>query len=114
MTPQARSLGMLCAVTVLAVAAAPSPAAEPTCDVKLAVQLTPDVPDPRSSSFLSSLVGDPGYQLIWRGHRDDQMTEELELMGPGPDYRCHAVIAAMRKDARVQSIRIYGNDGQTS
>ena len=114
MTPQAKGTRMLCAVTVLAMAAAASSAGEPTCDVKLAVQLTPDVPDPRSSSFLSSLVGDPGYQLIWRGHRDDQMTEELELMGPGPDYRCHAVVDAMRKDARVQSIQIRGIDGANS
>lgn len=105
---------LLSAIAVLAMAAVAVPAAEPTCDLKLAVQLTPDVPDARSSSFLSSLVGDPGYQLIWLGHRDDQMTEELELMGPGPGYRCDAVVAAMRKDARVQSIRIRGSDADSS
>ena len=42
------------------------------------------------------------------------MTEELELMGPGPGYRCDAVVAAMRKDARVQSIRIRGTDADNS
>jgi hypothetical protein len=105
---------LLGAIAVLAMGVGAVPAAEPTCDLKLAVRLTPDVPDPRASSFLSSLVGDPGYQLIWRGHRDDQMTEELELMGPGPDYRCDAVVAAMRKDARVQSIRIRGIEADNS
>ena len=114
MTPRANGPALLCAIAVLGMAAATSRAAGPTCDLKLAVQLTPDVPDPRASSFLSSLVGDPGYQLIWRGHRDDQMTEELELMGPGPDYRCQAVVDAMRKDARVQSIRIRATDGDNT
>ena len=114
MTPQASGPRMLCAIAVLAMAAVESRADEPTCDVRLAVRLTPDVPDPRSSSFLSSLVGDPAYRLIWRGHRDDQMTEELELMGPGPDYRCHSIVDSMRKDARVQSIRIRGIDADNS
>jgi hypothetical protein len=31
---------------------------------------------------------------------------EVELTGPGPDYRCENVIEAMRKDARVQSIEL--------
>jgi hypothetical protein len=109
MTSQIHSNAALFAAFVLAAASTPARSAEPVCDMRLAVQLTPDVPDPRAASFLSSLVGDPGYQLIWRGKRDDAMTE-LELTGPGPDYRCQAVVDAMRKDSRVQSILIHGKD----
>ena len=75
-----------------------------TCSRHLAVELTPDVPNPRDLAFLSSLLPMPGYVLAWRGQNDSAI--ELELTGPGPEDACRAVIAAMRKDGRVQSITV--------
>jgi hypothetical protein len=77
------------------------------CDKYLTVELTPDVPNPRDLTFLSSLLTIPGYQLVWRKQNDDNTTVELELTGPGPEDQCRAVIAAIRKDARVQSIHVH-------
>jgi hypothetical protein len=88
-------------LTTCAVAnAAPAP-----CDKHLSVELTPDVPNPRDLAFLSSLLTIPGYQLIWRQQVGDVI--ELELTGPGPADQCRAVIEAMRKDSRVQSIQVH-------
>jgi hypothetical protein len=80
-------------------------AAPPPCNKNLSVELTPDVPNPRDLAFLSSLLTTPGYQLIWRQQVGSVV--ELELTGPGPDDQCRAVIAAMRKDSRVQSIQVH-------
>lgn len=75
------------------------------CDKYLTVELTPDVPNPRDLAFLSSLLTVPGYQLVWRQQTDASI--ELELTGPGPEDQCRAVIAAMRKDARIRSIHAH-------
>jgi hypothetical protein len=83
-----------------AAAAPPQP-----CDKYLSVELTPDVPNSRDLSFLSSLLTVPGYQLVWRQQNGTLI--ELELTGPGPEDQCMAVIAAMRKDGRVQSIEVH-------
>jgi hypothetical protein len=53
---------------------------------------------------LSSLLTVPGYQLVWRQQNGTAI--EVELTGPGPEDQCAVVIAAMRKDGRVQSIHI--------
>jgi hypothetical protein len=74
------------------------------CDKYLTVELTPDVPNPRDLAFLSSLLTVPGYQLVWRQQNGTAI--EVELTGPGPEDQCGAVIAAMRKDGRVQSVHI--------
>src|ERR1700724_3902319 len=75
-----------------------------TCSRHLSVELTPDVPNPRDLAFLSSLLPMPGYVLAWRGQNGSAI--ELELTGPGPEDQCRAVVAAMRKDGRVQSITV--------
>ena len=76
------------------------------CALRLIVELTPDVPNVRSSSFLSSLLGDnPGYQLTLRHVIDDTHVDVL-LYGPGPKRNCRDVLDGMRKDARVQSIQV--------
>jgi len=78
------------------------------CDVRLAIALDPDVPNVSSEGFLSSLLNRHfNYRLELLG-RDDQDTSvvEVELTGPGPEYRCEDVIATMRRDARVQSIQV--------
>jgi hypothetical protein len=98
-----RIVGAILIATALAAgnAAAQVP---PTCHRHLSVELTPDVPNPRDLAFLSSLLTQPGFQLAWAGQNGSAV--QLELSGPGPDDQCRAVIAAMRKDTRVQSITV--------
>jgi hypothetical protein len=98
-----RILGALLVATAFAGGSAAADA-QTTCLRHLSVELTPDVPNPRDLAFLSSLLTQPGFQLIWRGQNDSAI--ELDLTGPGPDDQCRAVIAAMRKDGRVQSITV--------
>jgi hypothetical protein len=56
---------------------------ENVCDARLTVELSPSVP-----------------------RQDDSSIIEVDLSGPGPSYRCQNVIESMRKDARVESIRV--------
>jgi hypothetical protein len=88
-------------VSNVAEAAPPAP-----CDMRLSVELTPDVPNAGDAGFLSSLLGDhSGYQLTLRRQRDGSVLV-LELTGPGSDYLCRNVVEAMRKDGRVLSVRV--------
>jgi hypothetical protein len=95
---------LIITASVFDTAAAQTP---PACHRHLAVELTPDVPNPRDLAFLSSLLTQPGFQLSWTGQNGSIV--ELDLIGPGPDDQCRAVIAAMRKDGRVQSITVTRN-----
>jgi hypothetical protein len=104
----ARAAGL----TVLALAGAAHAAAgelpglPPECVLHLVVSLTPDVPDPRNSGFVSSLLGDnTGYQLLLQHVIDDTHLDML-LFGPGPERNCRQVIDSMRKDARIRSIAV--------
>jgi hypothetical protein len=82
-------------------AAAPS-----DCKLRLSVELTPDVPNPRDEGFLSSLLSNhPGYQLTLRQQRDGSVIV-VELTGPGPAYRCENVVETIRKDGRVLSVHV--------
>lgn len=82
-------------------------ASPPTlCDLKLTIELTPDVPDPGDAGFLSSLLGDqPGYRLAMLRKPDNSIIE-VQLTGPGPEYLCRNVIEAIRKDGRVRSVHV--------
>jgi hypothetical protein len=82
-------------------------AVEPApCDVRLTVELTPDVPNPTDAGFLGSLLSNHvGYLLSMRRERSDSLLVE-ELTGPGPDYLCENVIETIRKDARVLSVHV--------
>lgn len=98
-------LGTVMLVAVLggdrAAAAPPAP-----CNLLFTVELTPDVPNPRDSEFLSSLLSNHvRYQLTLREQRSDSVVL-LELTGPGPDYRCQNVVETMRRDGRVQSVHV--------
>jgi hypothetical protein len=90
---------MLALVCGSSTAAPPEP-----CDIRLVVTLTPDVPNPGDDEFLSSLLSDnTGYELTLQ-QRPSSSVVIVELIGPGPDYRCRSVVDDMRKDARVVSI----------
>ena len=92
-------VGALASVTAGATSAA-------ACDRRLAVELTPDVPDPRDAGFLSSLLSNQvGYQLVLLGETDDTHVV-LELSGPGTAYQCREAIATLGRDARVVSIHV--------
>jgi hypothetical protein len=95
--------GMLLSVLVpnAASAAAPVP-----CDVRLTVELTPDVPNPTDEGFLGSLLSNQvDYLLSVRRERSGSLLV-LELTGPGPDYRCQNAIEAIRRDGRVLSVHV--------
>ena len=76
------------------------------CDMRLRVELTPDVPDPRDAGFVSSLLGNhPDYRLtLQRQDPDDSSVIALDLTGPGSEAGCREVVTSMRKDARVTSV----------
>jgi hypothetical protein len=98
---QVVSAAVLAAVLVGNIAAA-SPA---VCDMRLSIELTPDVPDPLDSGFLSSLLNNQvSYRLTLLARQPGSVIV-TELEGPGPEYRCRNVVEAMRKDGRVRSIR---------
>ena len=59
--------GVLSAAKVAAMLVTNSAAASPVCDMQLNVELTPDVPDPFASGFLSSLLSNQtGYRVYGR------------------------------------------------
>ena len=90
-------------LTTYAVSADP-PVAPPQCSMRLSVEVTPDVPNPGSGAFISSLLGNhTDYQLYLVRVVDDTHVN-LRLQGPGPDERCQAVVDSMQDDGRVASI----------
>ena len=100
-----------CAVATVVLPAllgGPSTAAadETVCEVRLTVELSPGVPRTSDDGFLSSLLNNHfAYRLNFL-RQDGFSVIEVELIGPGPSYRCENVIESMRKDARVESIRV--------
>jgi hypothetical protein len=85
---------------------ADQPMAPPKCAMSLSIEVTPDVPDPSDSGFISSLLGDhPGYRLFLLQAVDNTHVN-LQLQGPGPDQRCQAIVDSMRNDGRVLSIQV--------
>jgi hypothetical protein len=99
-----RASAFVLAVLVLCGVNADEPVAPPTCAMHLAVEVTPDVPNPGDGGFISSLLGDhAGYRLFLLQVVDDTHVN-LQLEGPGPNERCQAVVDSMRNDGRVLSI----------
>jgi hypothetical protein len=74
------------------------------CSERLVVKLTPDVPDPRAPSFLDSLSADPLFHLSWVRSRQGSVV--LDLIGPGPEYRCRSEVRRIRRDGRVVWLRV--------
>jgi hypothetical protein len=76
----------------------------PKCALRLLVEVTPDVPNPGDTGFISSLLGNnAGFELVLMQVVDDTHIS-LQLQGPGPAERCQAVVDSMRNDGRVESI----------
>jgi hypothetical protein len=102
-------------LTVLTAAGSPAhaapalPASPPVqCDIRLRVELTPDVTNPSDGRTLSSLLRDhPGYRLSLRGQDlENASVIMVDLTGPGPEDGCQAVVEAMRKDARIFTVDV--------
>jgi hypothetical protein len=103
---RAATVALLALASAGRTAADEPPASPLSCMLHLVVELTPDVPNPRDSGFVSSLLGDhAGYQLSLRHVIADTHLDML-LFGPGPKRNCREVVDSMRKDARVASIEI--------
>lgn len=100
-------LSILSAVLVTAVLVNNGATASPAvCNMRLSVELTPDIPNPRDARFLSSLLSNQvSYRLTLLRQRAGSVIV-IELTGPGPEYRCQDVVQAMRKDGRVLSIHL--------
>jgi hypothetical protein len=102
-----RKVGVMSAALLAAMLASNIAAASPAvCNMRLSIELTPDVPDPLDSGFLSSLLNNQvNYRLTLLGRQPGSVIV-TELAGPGPEYRCRNVVEAMRKDGRVLSIHL--------
>ena len=72
------------------------------------VKLEPSVPNPRDPSFLSALVANPLYQVVWISGTDT--TAVYELTGPATDYRCENGIELMRRNANVMDLKVLESD----
>ena len=113
-----RGCGAAAAVALLGLwwgSAAAGSAPEPACELLLAVELDPAVPDVNGEGFLSSLLNrhfDYSLEFL-RQNEQDPADIEVRLTGPGPEYRCLRVLETMRRDARVQSIRIESTQAAT-
>jgi hypothetical protein len=105
---EARRSGSIASAAMLAavLASHSAVASAAVCDMRLSVELTPDVPNPVDSGFLSSLLSNQAsYRLTLQGWRPGSIIV-IELTGSGPDSRCQDVVEAMRRDGRVLSIHV--------
>jgi hypothetical protein len=102
-----RKVAVVSAAVLAAVMAGYAAAASPAvCNMRLAIELTPDVPDPLDSGFLSSLLNNKvSYRLTLLSQQPGSVIV-TELVGPGPEYRCRKVVETMRRDARVLSVHL--------
>ncbi len=93
---------------LVAVLGGPSTAVaqEPGCDVLLTVEVSPGVPCASDDGFPNSLLNNHFAYCLDFLRQDGFSAIEVELTGPDPSYRCENVIESMRKDARVDSIRV--------
>jgi hypothetical protein len=104
----ARGIGIFGAAVLVSVLVSNTASAEvpAPCDVRLTVELTPDVSSPTDVGFLGSLLSNQvDYVLSLRRERSDSLLV-LELTGPGPEYRCQNAIEAIRRDGHVLSVHV--------
>jgi hypothetical protein len=80
------------------------------CHARLSLTLTPDVPNPRDPSFLSTLTANPLYSLIWVEGNDT--TAVVDLTGPATDYHCEDEIRRLSRDAHIMDLQVLHGDGE--
>jgi hypothetical protein len=105
-----RSSIALSGLTALLAACGPALAQQPTvpaaCTLRFVATLSPDVPNPRDSSFVSSLLGDHGGYALYLEHVIDDTHLDMLLVGPGPRRNCRQVLDSIGKDSRIQSVNV--------
>jgi hypothetical protein len=81
------------------------------CDMRLRVELTPDIANPRDAGVISSLVtSHPDYQLsLEHSDLENSSIIALSLRGPGPEAGCRDVVQSMRRNARVVSVEVQAD-----
>ena len=79
-----------------------------SCEVHLAVKLTPDVPNPRDAGFLSSLLNSNTAYALRLQREEAGSVIVLDLTGPGHEDSCRQVVDTMRKDGRVVRVDMLG------
>ena len=89
------ALGLVCSVAAMA---------DTPCDVRLALTLTPDVPNPQDPGFLGAILSSPQYQLTWVSGSDTQAT--VQLTGPGPSSQCQRAVDKLSRDAHVVNAKV--------
>jgi hypothetical protein len=76
-----------------------------SCDVRLALTLTPDVPNPQDPGFLGAMLSNStGYQLTWISGSDTQAV--VQLTGPGPSAQCDQAVSKLSKDAHLLNVKV--------
>jgi hypothetical protein len=76
------------------------------CTLRFVAELSPDVPNPRDNSFVSSLLGDHSGFALYLEHVIDDTHLDMLLVGPGPGRNCRQVLDSIGKDSRIQSIAV--------
>jgi hypothetical protein len=74
------------------------------CNVRLALTLTPDVPNPQAPGFLGAILSDPTYELTWLEGNDTQAT--VQLTGPGPSSQCEQALNRLSRDSHVLNVQV--------
>jgi hypothetical protein len=100
------AVGLACS----AAANAAEPPSPQQCNVRLALTLTPDVPDTQSPGFLGAILSDPQYRLTWLGGTDTQAT--VQLTGPGPSSQCQAAVNRLSRDTHVLDVKVLPSAGE--
>jgi hypothetical protein len=112
-----RNVRWLAAVAVVAAigfgCSAAAMAADPPqeCNMRLALTLTPDVPNTQDPGFLGAILSTPRYQLTWVDGSDTEAT--VQLTGPGPSSQCEAALNKLSRDAHVLDVKVLG-PGETA
>lgn len=84
--------------------------AEP-CNLRLALTLTPDVPNPSDPGFLGAILSRATYQLSWIDGGDTEAT--VQLTGPGPASQCQDALEHLSRDAHVLDVKVI-QPGETT
>ena len=96
---------LVVAALAVALAAGDVEAAEQgACDVRVAVELTPDVPNARDPGFLDSLMADPTFLLTWVSDTDSGIV--VDLTGPGPGERCKDALQELSRNTHVLNVTV--------
>jgi hypothetical protein len=97
------TIGLACSAAAHAADGAP-------CNVRLALTLTPDVPNSQDPGFLGAILSQPAYQLAVVSGSDTNVT--VQLTGPGPSSQCQQAVAQLSKDAHVLDVKVLdGGEG---